>query len=76
MEKVILHKCAICGKDARTLDSFSEAECELTKCDSNEYMTCKTATDNPSLRFVTKKKSKRFIDWSQTQNTYYKGGEV
>jgi len=75
MEKVILHKCAICGKDARTLDSFSEAECELIKCDSNENMTCKVSVDNPTLRFVTKKTKPRKIDWSQTENTYYKKGE-
>ena len=75
MEKVIIHKCVICNKDARTVDNFEEAQCELKSCDSNEYSECKTAKDNSSLRFVRRKKRDRKIDWNEVNRNHYKSGE-
>jgi len=65
MEKVILCKCPICGKDARTLDSRNEVEESFRRCDINETYRCYKAKDNENLRYVLRNKNKSDIDWQE-----------
>ena len=66
-DKVILTKCPICNKDARTIDSRNEVGESLTGCDSNEFYKCFTAKDNSSLRYLQRQREPREIDWSQVK---------
>lgn len=67
MDKVVLCKCPICGKDARSLDSRNEVEESFKKCDDNETYKCYTAKNNDNLRYVLPNKNKKDIDWAEVK---------
>jgi hypothetical protein len=67
LDKVIICKCPICGRDARTLDTRKEVDCSLVRCDANETYKCYTDKDNPSLRYVLRNKKKEDIDWMEVE---------
>ena len=66
-DKVILCKCPICDKDARTIDHLREAGSHTNRCDSNETFHCYRGVDNENLRFLLKKKRKHDIDWHEVE---------
>lgn len=65
MDKVILCKCPICGKDARTLDSRNDIKDSFKRCDSNETYRCYTSRDNDSLHYILRNKKAVDIDWQE-----------